>query len=153
MSDYNMPDRGLFGRRCKIKTGRNAEPFIYRILHSGTLSNTWSEVPLTRETRLRKTVHAGEMKPVIYVVCDTLIDDSSEILCVALKDVELMPEDVRPVTKGKWESGAQDFQTGYTHTCSVCGGFINMYVGGAEDDYNFCPNCGADMREAADDGC
>ena len=59
---------------------------------------------------------------------------------------DMKPADVRPVVRGEWECGAQDFQTGYTHTCSVCGGFINMYVGGAEDDYNFCPNCGADMR-------
>lgn len=48
--------------------------------------------------------------------------------------------DVRPVVRGKWEeedsaSNRQSFR------CSVCG------KGGRGYKFNFCSNCGADMRE------
>ena len=40
--------------------------------------------------------------------------------------------------KGKWENAGE-----YPwDKCSVCGHCVNPY----EDDYIFCPNCGANMR-------
>lgn len=55
-----------------------------------------------------------------------------------LNDVEDFPAaDVRPVVRGKWTStGAGHL----TSKCSVCG-CKSLECG------NFCPNCGADMRE------
>lgn len=47
---------------------------------------------------------------------------------------------------GEWISGAENFNTNYSHECSQCGALIDMYHGGA-DDYYFCPNCGAKMEE------
>ena len=46
--------------------------------------------------------------------------------------------DVRPVVSGEW------IDTGSGQECSVCSEFQPGY-----DNYrNFCPNCGADMRES-----
>lgn len=50
--------------------------------------------------------------------------------------------DVRPVARGEWEVKSQKIR-GYSidfYKCSVCGNE-------PDDKYNFCPNCGADMRE------
>ena len=36
--------------------------------------------------------------------------------------------------------------------CSVCNNTLDMYgVNAGRGDANFCPNCGADMREPEDD--
>ena len=58
--------------------------------------------------------------------------------------------DVRPVVRGKWEL-SDDL---CWHTCSECGADIDVSVGllcyvDNEEvcTHNFCPNCGADMRE------
>lgn len=50
--------------------------------------------------------------------------------------------DVRPVVRGEWEW--EMYQ--YTPYCSICGG--RGFPGPANGKkYNFCPNCGSDMRE------
>ena len=53
--------------------------------------------------------------------------------------------DVRPVVRGKWEwDGGEDMH----YYCSCC--HFNAYGCTCEildGKYNFCPNCGADMRE------
>lgn len=89
---YNMPPLGLFGKRCKIPTGMSGRQFVYRIIKSGVRSNAWSEIPLTYQTESRPTRH-DETEEIIFVVLDTLIDDKSRILRVALKDVELMEDE------------------------------------------------------------
>lgn len=92
MRDYNMPNKGLFGRRCKILHGFNREPFVYRIVNSGIRSNGWCEVPLTYYSE-REIVSHDDFEDVVIVVCDTLIDEKSKLVRVALKDVELMNDD------------------------------------------------------------
>jgi len=54
-------------------------------------------------------------------------------------------EDVRPVVHGEW------VWKDYCFRCSAC--LHNLHTEPraiAEGCYNFCPNCGADMREAED---
>lgn len=46
--------------------------------------------------------------------------------------------EAKPVVHGEW-----DFIGDYDSRCSVCG---EEYCIGPNEDYNFCPNCGADMR-------
>ena len=46
--------------------------------------------------------------------------------------------DVRPVKRGTWI--ARPYMMGNTQYCSLCGENYGM-------KHNFCPNCGADMRE------
>ena len=48
--------------------------------------------------------------------------------------------DVRPVVRGKWIwTVADDEYLGEYWKCNLCG--EHSYIG-----YNYCPNCGADMR-------
>lgn len=56
------------------------------------------------------------------------------------------PADVRPVVRGKWQK--EDDGTLF-YRCSACGKalygcFAEIYMG----EVHYCPNCGADMREA-----
>ena len=59
--------------------------------------------------------------------------------------------DVRPVVRGKWKVSLH--KTYYDVSCSVCG--INSFFQVDEKDSvsyaNYCPNCGADMRETEDE--
>lgn len=66
-------------------------------------------------------------------------------------------KDVRPVVRGEWLSardGAKvemlNGEPQYSCFCSVCGDWLT-----ASDEYgvkgNFCPNCGADMRDDEND--
>ena len=89
MSKYQMPPLGLFGKRCKIITNYSREPFVYRIVNSGIQSNVWCELPLTYDS-IHNPVSHKSMEDVLIVVCDTLIDETSELIRVALKDVELI---------------------------------------------------------------
>jgi hypothetical protein len=66
------------------------------------------------------------------------------------KRLERIPAaDVRPVVHGKW---VQDCD--YHFRCSVCGDRYVVSNGNpldAANGWNFCPNCGADMREVLGD--
>lgn len=53
---------------------------------------------------------------------------------------EIPAADVRPVVRGRWSE--KPYLLGTTNVCSVCGENYGMPHG----KYNFCPNCGADMR-------
>lgn len=54
--------------------------------------------------------------------------------------------DVRENVKGEWIAVENAcFDTSYK--CSICGEEFFLEVGTPkENEYNFCPNCGADMR-------
>lgn len=82
-----------------------------------------------------------------YVDCDVIKDKLSRTLCLheelpALID-SIPAADVRPVVKARWV---------YTDmsrlVCSNCGNPVAFAL--KEDGWHhgdFCPNCGADMRE------
>lgn len=91
MSEYKMPPLGLFGRRCKILTGYDKRPFVYRIVNSEWRSNSWCEPPLTFQSE-HNPVHHDYYEDVLIVVLDTLISEDSRLIRVARKDVELMDE-------------------------------------------------------------
>ena len=62
--------------------------------------------------------------------------DDYDCEIVDVEDVEKLPfADVRPVVRGTWE------KNGWSIRCSVCGYDMPFAT------RNFCPNCGADMRE------
>jgi NADH pyrophosphatase NudC (nudix superfamily) len=52
--------------------------------------------------------------------------------------------DVRPVARGKWIQ-KKNWTRG---VCSACSWEIAFVTG---NSYNFCPNCGADMRKTEDE--
>ena len=53
--------------------------------------------------------------------------------------------------KGKWIE-RDDCWDGIYYECSVCKySFSSMEGTPSDNDYNFCPNCGADMREGEEE--
>lgn len=59
--------------------------------------------------------------------------------------------DVRPVVRGKWVEHTHilyDGKPGYSIECTACHEvFTEVDLREKPSKYNFCPNCGADMRE------
>lgn len=141
MSDeYNIPSIGLFGCRCLIPHGNDKRPFVYRIVNSGTISNGWCEPPLTYQSECNVILH-DHSEPILIVVCDTLINENSKLIRVALKDVELMPEQKH----GHWIE--QDDYNDTYYKCSVCGEPWVLIDGTPlENGMHFCPKCGARME-------
>lgn len=89
MSEYNMPPINLFGKRCRIKHVSDLKRgFVYRIVNSGVRSNYWKELPLGRYGK--EAIIHDNVEDIVFVVCDTLIDEYSKIERVALKDIEIM---------------------------------------------------------------
>ena len=100
MSEYNMPSIDLFGKRCRIKHVSDLERgFVYRIVNSGVRSNCWKELPLGRYGN--EPIRHDTIEDVVFVVCDTLIDETSRIEKVALKDIEIMQGETIPLDKVK----------------------------------------------------
>jgi len=63
----------------------------------------------------------------------------------ARKIMETFPAaDVRPVVHGKWEE-EDSASNRWAFRCSICSG------GPVGRKFNFCPNCGADMRQTSDE--
>jgi len=56
-------------------------------------------------------------------------------------DAKYEAADMRPVVRGKWEHLTMDK---HSQTCSAC---RTIYYNILDYPFNFCPNCGADMRE------
>lgn len=58
--------------------------------------------------------------------------------------------DVRENVKGEWEHWGSPFSDESevidTIVCSVCGARFIEPKDETKEEYNFCPNCGADMR-------
>lgn len=70
-----------------------------------------------------------------------ITDDFYTVYTEDMKDMiaDIPTADVRENVKGKWLQDKHD-EAGYGYfDCSVCG--ADFY-----DVYDFCPNCGADMR-------
>lgn len=62
------------------------------------------------------------------------------------KVLKLPTADVRENVKSEWQQ-MESIYDDCTWICSVCGEpFILIAGDPAENGYNFCPNCGADMR-------
>lgn len=85
--------------------------------------------------------------------------DADYFPVVFRKDIEAIPAaDVRPVVHGKWVHGDEvsrdyigDALVGINYNwwaCSCCNWKVEYY----QPLYNYCPNCGADMREERENG-
>lgn len=52
--------------------------------------------------------------------------------------------DVAEVVHGQWIDGAEDFTCGnHNAECSICRCYVSW--DGCDEDFNYCPNCGAKM--------
>lgn len=67
-----------------------------------------------------------------------------------LNDKNLVPAaDVAEVVYGRWIDGAEDFTCGnYNAECSICRCYVSW--DGCDEDFNYCPNCGAKMDGGED---
>ena len=89
--------------------------------------------------RLRKTeLSAEQIRMLVY---------PREAVVGAIYDCP--PADVRPNIHGHWiDEKVGRWFAGDTFKCSECGNTLNRSgVNCGRGDANFCPNCGADMRE------
>ncbi len=59
---------------------------------------------------------------------------------------EIPAADVREVVRGEWEDAIQNCGDSPHVKCSVCGEYYWRYF----KKFNFCPNCGAEMKGEAD---
>ena len=56
--------------------------------------------------------------------------------------------DVRPVVRGRWEWDVLDGTPGYRPVVLCCSNCHRVSFSG----WDFCPNCGADMQNSAEEG-
>jgi hypothetical protein len=75
-------------------------------------------------------------------VLDALLHEQYGYLCEDAIN-RIPAADVRPVVRAKRED---DWETGCS-TCSACGESYLWEDYDGVGEWNFCPNCGADMRE------
>ena len=67
-------------------------------------------------------------------------------LYAAARVLEAIPAaDVRPVVRGRWKLDSDPGEP-WRYVCNICGEKTKDTVMG-KPRANFCPNCGADMRE------
>ena len=135
---YNMPTLGLFGKRCRILTGYDKKPFVYRIVNSELISNTWCEQPITYQSE-RNPIRHDYIENVLIVVLDTLISEDSRLIRVALKDVELIDE--APTIGGGINN--------YEWICPECGSSILVKTSKQSKaicmKLSVCPVCGKEI--------
>lgn len=74
--------------------------------------------------------------------------------CAEYRFIQTLPAaDVRPVARGRWIDRDDKYYGWNMWACSACGEEFVLTEGTPDmNEYHFCPNCGADMREGAAEG-
>lgn len=85
--------------------------------------------------------------PLAKRICDAIDSEEFQRLNFGLRILDWIDEvpavDVRPVVRGKWKKApCHETDEAYTYICPFCRWYMI-----AIEPMNFCPNCGADMRE------
>ena len=79
---------------------------------------------------------------------DRLSEYSAYIHHVVIKELIETAPTVEARPSGEWIEVNDEADYDDTYECSECGKwFVLMYGTPEENNYNFCPNCGADMRK------
>ena len=82
------------------------------------------------------------------ILCQADENKYKSALVMLLDKIEKLPAaDVRENKRGEWEE-RKDLNDVYWE-CSVCGEAIDTFDGESpyRQDWNYCPNCGSEMRE------
>ena len=76
------------------------------------------------------------------------IKAAKEILKTVDNDLCFIPTaDVQPIRRGRWIAENQDNRRyADCYTCSNCQNYTYTYTLMRDCEYDYCPNCGADMR-------
>ena len=98
--------------------------------------------------------------PLAKKICDAIDSEDFQRLNFGMRILDWIDDfpaaDVRPVKRGRWKrvvdfTGVEAFGIKETMVvgwgCNVCGYEVDV----SEESFNFCPNCGADMRETDDE--
>ena len=67
--------------------------------------------------------------------------DASQDIAGALSCIPVA--DVKPIVRGKWKDAVQGAYDSPHVLCSICGEYFWRYF----KNFDFCPNCGANMKE------
>ena len=92
-------------------------------------------------------------KDVLDAICDNCkleTDFDRYKACGNCKDVKMIMDIPSAERKGEWIWSPRDTDGTVSGCCSNCS-FSHLFIGGHTAQYNYCPNCGADMR-GEDDG-
>lgn len=90
----------------------------------------------------------GDIIGTHFLICETCLSRSP---VVSFNDDPYAAAMKRDRVKGEWIE-AQDYLFDNIYTCSACGSEFVLEAGTPKDnEYNFCPNCGAEMKEANDE--
>ena len=66
---------------------------------------------------------------------------------VDVADIKAIPAaDVAPVVHGRWD-GEKDHGDFREVKCTACGGILLVKWSTRLSEYNYCPNCGAHMKD------
>ena len=132
----------MFGQYVRIPTGYSRELHIYKVV-SCFQSNGYCDVPIVFGS---EPILHDKLEYVLNVIhCGV---DESKVIRVALSDCEFIKEKTvpnvahEPVIHGSWS-----WCSGTKYRCTNCGRHTNVDEVADEPVYNFCPYCGADMRE------
>ena len=93
---------------------------------------------ISREAAIEK-ITALINKSGKYTAYESGADDACYIV-----EHEVPAADVRPVVRGKWNHDGSDWKNRFI--CDQCG--YKWFF--EAEEANFCPNCGADMREGTE---
>ncbi len=90
--------------------------------------------------------------PLAKKICDAIDSKDFQRLNFGMRILDWIDDlpaaDVRPVVRGKWIDRDDDYYGWNMWACSACGEEFVLTEGTPDmNDYHFCPNCGADMRE------
>ena len=89
-----------------------------------------------------------------YISCEAALMKLMQDGCSAknLQSILDMPAaDVAEVVHGRWIDGAEYFTCGnHNAECSICRCYVSW--DGCDEDFNYCPNCGARMYRGENDG-
>jgi len=72
------------------------------------------------------------------------LNDGKLIMQMLKRFADTPSADVRENVKGKWEWSTLPLTGALEQKCSICG---TPFYAAFRQGMNFCPNCGADMRE------
>lgn len=130
--------------RDRVHTDMQGVPVSWMHLRGTTecagVHNIATHVPI----RVRTNGEYISREDVVRAVAATNPHFSDRLLIIE-KIREIPAADVRPVVRGRWIE--KPYLIGTSRFCSKCGSNYGM----PHEIYNYCPNCGTDMRKEDED--
>lgn len=96
----------------------------------------------------RRLIDARWLTSQMYLICEACQTENIFIDAI-IDEIDNAPDvDAVEVVHGVWDVIEDDYAMETIYRCSVCKeDFVTVDGTPEENLWNFCPNCGADMRE------